>query len=85
MAPARSPQPRPASSTPDADAAAPHAAARPDDVERAWAFLARRTAWERRLTDLRRDAGSVAGAPAPSEYLTERPTAAPALDRPEAA
>jgi hypothetical protein len=79
MAPARSPQPRPASSTPDADAAAPDAAARPDDAERAWAFLARRTAWERRLTELRLDAAP--GADAPSE----RPSATPALDRPEAA
>lgn len=56
MAHAPTPQPRPAS-TPPAGAAHPDAATRPDDAARAWAFLARRTAWEHRLDALRRDAG----------------------------
>lgn len=85
MAPARTPQPRPAPSSPDADAAAPDAAARPDDADRAWAFLARRTAWERRLAELRHHAGL--GAPetvGPS--APEQPAAATGwADRPEAA
>jgi hypothetical protein len=59
MAPARAPQHRSASSSPDAAAAAPDATARPDDVDRAWAFLARNTAWEQRLAELRLRAGPV--------------------------
>lgn len=58
MAHAPTPQPRPSSSELPAAAARPDAVARPDDEARAWAFLARRTAWEHRLDALRRDAGT---------------------------
>lgn len=58
--------PRPSSSGPVADPASPSAPARPDDEERAWAFLARCTAWEHRLAELRRRAAvDVDGAVAP--------------------